>query len=162
MDGLHLDDIFVFPDDQDFRVHHAVSEERNSLEELVRVLSSPDADSGYAELRLTSAQPGVHLPRPVLEVLAVAAAMLLRGDHIEVKTAGGKLSVDEAAAILHCSSSEIEDLIENGEIPHAEVSSVRVALDEVIRFGRQEKARRHAALAEFHRLERELGLDQQD
>lgn len=160
MDGLHLDDIFVFPDDQYFQVYRAPPEEHARLEALVDLLSAPEAESGYAELRLAPGRPGVDIPRPALEVLAAAAAMLLRGDLIEVRASGGTVSIPEAAALLDSSPEEVGRLIESDKIPHQDVSTVRIAIEDLVRFGRREAARRRVSLDELHRVERELGLDQ--
>jgi excisionase family DNA binding protein len=139
-------EVFVFPDDQDLRVHRATPEERSVLAELVSALRSSLSEDGYAELRLRQGRPGLALPRPVLEALAAAAAMMMDGDPVEVRVAGGTLTVEEAADLLGVAPAEVEALIDRGDLPHRDQTEPRLSLDDVLGFGRQEKAKRRAAM----------------
>ena len=69
------------------------------------------------------------------------------------------VTIEQAAEILHTPQKYLQKLLDEGEIPFVTVEGqVRIPLDALMEYKKQEDAERHQALIDLIRLTEELGL----
>jgi excisionase family DNA binding protein len=123
---------------------------------LRRLDAALDAE-GPVRLRLGDQADGVEVPRSALAALAQVLDSFAHGDGVTVITSAAELTTQQAADALRVSRPFLIGLLDAGQIEYRTVGTHRrVKAASLIRYLREDDARRHAAAdalaAETHEL----------
>ena len=137
---------------------------REASRQLARLLPE-DGDEATARapaLRLvTGDKPHevISLPSGALRPLADMLNQLGHGRAVTVLPQNAELTTQEAADYLNVSRPYVVSLIEQNKLPARKVGTRRrVAVDDLLRYDEQQRAKQRAALDELARIDQELGL----
>lgn len=141
----------------------ASEQEGPAIGRLARVLEALSDDDPRAVARLQSPSgETLDVPETLLALLRLAVQHLDRGDGVALTPLPKEVSRLEAAGLLDLIPTELDELIERGQISstreESEAPSIRIALQDVLSYRASLSARRQAAIDELTRLSQELGL----
>jgi len=115
-------------------------------------VDGPDADNRPAL--------SVQLPAAVVAPLTELLTAMVDGQSVAVMPSSRELSTAEAAQLLNVSRPFVVKEMEEGRLPHRKVGSHRrVAVDDVMVYRAQMRARQEGALERMADNARELGLE---
>jgi len=92
----------------------------------------------------------VLLPKPLLEVLVIAAKAMMRGQGVTLVLRSDSLTTREAAELIGCSRQQVVDLIEKKQLKGTKVGTHRrLLLADVLEFIDQEERERDQAMSDL-------------
>lgn len=134
-----------------------VTQARDAGRQLARLL--PD-DAG--SLRLVTddnRHEMIAIPPGALRLFVDVLTQLGQGRAVTLLPQRAELTTQEAADYLNVSRPYVVGLIEQNKLPARKVGTRRrIAFEDLVRFERQDRAKRRTALDELARIDQELGL----
>jgi excisionase family DNA binding protein len=101
----------------------------------------------------------IAIPPGALRLLVDMLTQLGQGRDVTLLPQNAELTTQEVADYLNVSRPYVVKLIEEQKLPARKVGTRRrVALEDLLRFDEQQRARQRAALDELARIDAELGL----
>ena len=101
----------------------------------------------------------IAIPSGALRLLVDMLTQLGQGRDVTLLPQNAELTTQEVADYLNVSRPYVVKLIEEQKLPARKVGTRRrVALEDLLRFDEQQRARQRAALDELARIDAELGL----
>lgn len=146
------------------RLHsdHEIAQAREASRQLARLLPADDGTANVPALRLvTDDKPHemIAIPPGALRLLVDMLTQLGQGRDVTLLPQNAELTTQEVADYLNVSRPYVVKLIEEQKLPARKVGTRRrVALEDLLRFDEQQRARQRAALDELARIDAELGL----
>jgi excisionase family DNA binding protein len=139
-----------------------IAQARDASRQLARLLPAEDGATDAPALRLVTDDDQhevISIPPVALRLLVDMLTQLGQGRAVTVLPQNTELTTQEAADYLNVSRPYVVKLIEEAKLPARKVGSRRrVAFEDLLRFGEQQRARQRAALDELARIDAELGL----
>jgi excisionase family DNA binding protein len=146
------------------RLHsdHEIAQAREASRQLARLLPADGGTANAPALRLvTDDNPHemIAIPPGVLRLLVDMLTQLGQGRDVTLLPQNAELTTQEVADYLNVSRPYVVKLIEEQKLPARKVGTRRrVALEDLLRFDEQQRARQRAALDELARIDAQLGL----
>jgi len=101
----------------------------------------------------------IELPEPVFRLIVQAVHQLAKGNGIIIETFHQPLTIWEAAGFLNIRWQDLEQLLDQGEIPFTPVGKFRrVQFEDVMAYKQKQERLRQEALTEIVRISEESGL----
>lgn len=142
--------------------NHEIAQAREAGRQLARLLPADDGTADAPALRLvTDDNPHerIAIPSGALRLLVDMLTQLGQGRDVTLLPQNAELTTQEVADYLNVSRPYVVKLIEEQKLPARKVGTRRrVALEDLLRFDDQQRARQRAALEELARIDAELGL----
>ena len=139
-----------------------IAQAREASVQLARLLPADDGTANVPALRLvTDDKPDemIAIPSGALRLLVDMLTQLGQGRDVTLLPQNAELTTQEVADYLNVSRPYVVKLIEEQKLPARKVGTRRrVALEDLLRFDEQQRARQRAALDELARIDAELGL----
>ena len=141
---------------------HEIAQAREASRQLARLLPTNDGTAGAPALRLVTGDNHhemIAIPPGALRLMVGMLNQVGQGRAVTVLPQNTELTTKEAADYLNVSRPYVVKLIEEAKLPARKVGTRRrVALEDLLRFDEQQRARQRAALDELARIDAELGL----
>lgn len=137
------------PEDRSNREIAPFRDERARITRVLKALYGPEAEAGYAELRLKPGHPGVKVPLSLLDVLASACYQMQFGAAVELHSLPGEVTREQAARLLAMEQDALDDGLASGELPSHMSNERRVQLEDVLVLLRQRRGGTTASLREL-------------
>ncbi len=132
---------------------------RESVDQLGRILETPDAELCFRFERGGDQEETVTLPRSALRLLKDILDRMSRGHGVTVYSRPLELTSQEAADLLNVTNPYLITLLEAGKIPsRLEGDHRRVGLDDLLAYKRQDEEERLKALGELVAQAQELDM----
>jgi hypothetical protein len=124
-------------------------EERAGIVKVLRALYGPDAESGYAELRLRPGHPGVQVPLSVIELLASACNQMQFGAAVRLHRLPPELTIEEAESFLGIVSDALRAGVASGDVVSRPTTENQIAREDALQLIRRRHGGRTAGLREL-------------
>lgn len=132
------------------------AEEQADAKLLHKLLAANKADDTF---QIVTPNGGVAIiPRSMFDVWERVAELMADGSAVSVVSVDNELTLEQAADLLNESYSEMEKLIENGEIPVIlQESGVKVRTEDVLAYKQARYEKRREGLRELTKLSQLYG-----
>ena len=129
----------------------------DAVAEFSHLLRSAESSAGPVSLRTADGR-SMTLPPSLLTLLRSVCLSLLQGHHVQVRSVGAELTVEEAAAYIGEDVEVLAERLASGQLARHEIERAVIDLNEMLAFKQRRDEASQAARREMTAIEEESGL----